>query len=391
MLRNFMLILALLGLILGFTACGETQPSGDGGGNSGANSTGPIKIGFGGPLSGDSSAFGIQAQMGAQLFVDELNAAGGIDGRNVELVVKDDEGKTDTAGFVARELVSDPAIVAMTGHLNSRCTLATAAIANKAHLPQITYGSTATTICKGNPYTFRNIYTDDSAGAQLADFCKNELKVKRVSCYYENDAYGQGLFSEFKKQSEKIGLELVYSKPYDTNMNPDYQSALQSFMGANPEVLFISSAGNSTSTVCKIAKELNPNLQVLSGDGSFQESFIKGALDKAEGAIVSGPADFSTSAAPEVKAFLEAFKKKYNEEPSVWAFQAYDAVGLLVHAIQSAGADREKIAEFMRGMTTPEKAYNGVTGPTYFDENGDPVGKPVNFFQVRDQKFVPYK
>jgi len=350
-----------------------------------------IKIGFAGPLSGTSKEFGVQAQRGAELYIEEINNAGGIDGKKVELVVKDDQGKAPVASQVAVSLVGDKNVVAIIGHLNSRCTQAGREAYNEAGVTQVTYGSTNVDICKGWKYTFRNIYRDDFQGIALARFVKNKLKLTKVSCYYENDAYGEGLFREFKKECEKIGLKMVHDASYAKDAGTDYATTLLGFKSKGAQVIFISGAGSETATIAKEARKVDPNIQILSGDGSFLQAFIDNAGSAAEGAIISGPASYAHTGSPEAKAFADAFQKKFGEEPSAWSSQAYDAVKMIAEGIKKVGTDREKIREYIAGINSPENAYKGVGGDTYFDKEGDPVGKPVYFFQIKNGKFTAYK
>lgn len=343
---------------------------------------GPIKLAVAGPFTGNAAAFGDMIKKGANLFVKELNAAGGINGRKVELVYGDDAADPKEAAIVATKFATNKSIPIVIGHFNSSCTLAGRPIYAQYGVVEFSPGSTNPTVTEGSKWTFRNVYRDDVQGPAIARYIKEVLKKEKVGAFYDNDDYGIGLKDAFVKEAKKIGLGIVGVEAY-TRESTDFTPQITKLAEAKPDIIFISGLYNEAALISAQSRKLAIKVQLIGADGSYSADLIKIGGQAVEGYLLSVPYVFT-----EDDPFAVKFKKEYGTHPDAWAGQSYDAVGMAVEAIKAVGTDRAQIRDWLASRTTPEKAYKGVTGPTYFDEKRD-VQKPVFFAIVKGGKFSP--
>lgn len=367
-------------------------PAGDSGGES-SNGTQPsgetITIAIAGPMTGEGAAYGAMIKAGAQLAMKEINAAGGIDGKMITLDVQDDKGDATEAASVARKLAGDTKIPIIVGHFNSVCTNKAKEEYNDVGVVSLSPGSTNVQVCKGYKWTFRNLYRDDFQGKLLARFIKEKLGGKKVAVFYENDDYGKGLRDFFLAEAKAIGLETLDPISYIKGRTQDYKSLVSQVVDQKPDTIFVSGLYNEGGLIAKAARvDLKMDVKFVGGDGLVSPGFIKAGGEAANGAYLSTPFYYDENKANDkAKAFYAAFKKEFNKDPDTWAALTYDAVLMAAEAIKAVGTDRAKIRDHLASITTKEKAFSGVTGLTYFDEEGD-CKKPLAFVEVKDGKMV---
>ncbi|GAB4324377.1 MAG: ABC transporter substrate-binding protein [Candidatus Sumerlaeia bacterium] len=386
---HLMSVAASLALLLAMTAVksgAQNQPQPPAAPK--AASGDPILFGVAAPFTGSGAEFGDMIWKGAVLAQKQINAAGGINGRPLELDKGDDQGKNDQAVIVANKYVSNPRIVLVIGHFNSTCSLAAKPIYNQHKIVQFSPGSTNVAVCEGGPYTFRNLYRDDYQGEFLAEFAKSEFGAKKAAVFYDNDDYGIGLKNAFVRKAAQIGLELVGEEAYVREQTFDYSTGLDKFAARQPDVIFISGLYNEAAAIVKLARSKGIKAQFLGGDGVDSPGFLKIAGQAAEGTIVTSPFVF-TEDNEKAQQMADAFEREFGQAPDTWAALTYDAVMMAAEAVRAVGPDREKVREWMASITTPEKGFKGVTGNTYFDANGDCL-KPAYVKIVKDGEFVPY-
>lgn len=351
-----------------------------------SSSSEPIVIAVAAPFTGNSSEYGVKMRMGAELARDQINAAGGINGRQVELKTGDDAGNPAEAQNVATKIATDPAVVAVVGHFNSSCSLAAKDAYGQAKLVMFSPGSTNVTVTKdSNGYVYRNIFTDDFQGQSLADYAGPILGFKKVAILFDNDDYGTGLKESFKKRAAELGLQIVAEAAYDRETN-DFRSQLETIRSSSPEIILVAGLYKAAGVVAKQARELGINTQLIGGDGLFAQQFIDLGGQASEGAFVTCPFLFELGG-ERAKAFADAYRKKYNQEPDAWAALTYDAVNMIVDGVKKHGVSREAVRDYLSSINSPEKAYAGLTGRTYFDKEGN-SRKPVQVATVKGGKFV---
>ena len=354
-----------------------------------------LKIAVAAPLTGNAAAFGEMIKKGAELKEKEINEAGGINGRMLRILFRDDAGKDSEASLVAQGIANDKEILAVVGHFNSSCTLAGQPIYDAAGIVELSPGSTNVVVCEGSKWTFRNLYRDDFQGKFIAQYIDNVLTdLETVAVFFDNDDYGRGLRNAFVDEVEKIELTLVASEAYERDTT-NFKAQLTSIKGKKPDAIFISGLYTEAGLIVKQAREAGITSQFFGADGIDNAVFLTtaGSL-AAEGTYITTPFLFGED---DLKAQEMAanFEKLHNVLPDTWAALTYDAVGMIAEALEHTynseaklAENRKAIREHLAAIDTPEEGYKGVTGLTYFDHNGDTVNKPAYVKVVRDGKFV---
>jgi branched-chain amino acid transport system substrate-binding protein len=360
----------LLSLLL-LSACGG------GGGDT-------IVIGVAGPFS---QPRGVSMKAGAELAAREINAAGGVDGRQIELVFADDSANADAAVRIATAFRADKRIVAVIGHLTSGPTAAAAPIYNGNNEPMALISPSASSPAlteDGGRAVFRICPTDFAHGQALARHARNVLRARTAAILYENDTYGRGVAANFVSDFRTLGGTMVTEDPYNkaiTSFEP-YLQRLQRRGGA--DVILIAGVRDGAERILATRDSLQLYATIIAGDGVIGIE----ATGRVEGLFVSS-AWLPDRPEPASQAFVKAYRAaNANASPDHRGAGAYDIVHILADAARAVGTDRVKIVEYLEGVGTRTEAYNGVTGRIAFDENGDAKEKPVAVGVVRGRTLV---
>ena len=378
-MRNWFVGLLIIGLV-SVLGCQQTQKE--------------LKVAVAAPYTGGAAAFGEMIRRGAELKEKEINEAGGINGMKLTLLFEDDAGKGSEASLVAERIVNNPQILAVVGHFNSSCSLAGQEIYDRAGIVELSPGSTAVEVCQGSQWTFRNLYHDDFQGKFIAQYIDEVLTdVESVAVFFDNDDYGRGLRNAFVAGAEKIGLTVVASEAYERD-STNFKAQLTSIKAKNPDAIFISGLYSEAGLIIKQGREAGITAQFFGGDGVDSPDFLTIAGAAAEGAYLTTPFTFGAGGT-EAQQMAANFETLHGVAPDTWAALTYDAIGMIVEALEktydaeATFADkREAIREYLASIDTSEEGYNGVTGLTYFDMNGDTVNKPAYVKVVKDGQFV---
>ena len=346
-----------------------------------------IKIAVAGPFTGSIAAFGEMIKRGAELKAKEINAAGGVNGKTLTLIFEDDAGKDKEASLVAERIASNRQILAVVGHFNSNCSLAGKPIYKRAGIVELSPGSTNVRVAAGSEWTFRNIYRDDFQAAFAAKYIKYILAdIQKVAIFFDNDDYGRGLKESFTAAAKELGLEIVGMEAYDRD-NTDFKAQLTSIKAKQPHLIFLSGLYSQAGLIASQAREAGITAQLFGADGVDSPDFLEIAGDAAEGTYVTTPFVFRLDD-PKAQKMATAFEEMHGVAPDTWAALTYDAVGMIVEAIEKGGENRKAIRDHLASIDSPEKGYTGITGLTYFDENGD-CTKPAFVKIVKNGEFVP--
>lgn len=326
-----------------------------------------VKIPVASPFTGQLASFGEGVKNGALLKAEEINAAGGINGLKVEIVLEDELCDPKEAANVATRLADDSEISIVVGHLCSSASLAAAPIYKEKNLPAISPASTNPTLGASSQYYFRNVYKDDFQGSFLARYIDEVKGWKKIAVFYETNDYSIGLKDAFMAEAEKRGIRIVGEEAYTSDAT-DFTPQLSKFKMMKPDAIFVPGYAPQGTLIVSQAAKLGLKINVFGADGLDDQVMLENK--DAEGLFVTTP--FLPDAAGEdAKEFITSYKIKYETEPNWFAANTYDAVGIAAEAIAKAGVNREKIREYLAGLTSPEKSYKGITGITFFDKNGD--------------------
>jgi len=338
-------------------------------------------------MTGDAADYGVQLETGVRLAIEEINASGGIAGRPVELTICDDKCDPYEASMCAQKMVADPKIFAVIGHVCSSCTLAGGPIYEKAGLTAMTVSSTNPEITKkGWTHIFRTIAHDGMQGPLMAQFAVNTLGAKRLAIMYASHDYGKGLLDATLPEVPKIGGEVVAVETYVPGVDKDFSAQLTKIAQAKPEALLLLTdyAEGGMITKQRLAAGLG-DVPVIASAGNQHEQFIELGGEGAEGAYVMVYFD-PESPKEAVQDFVKKYQAKYGGKmPSEQAAYGYEAPYIYKLAIEK-GATKDTLHEVLHTVE-----YEGVTGVTKFDENGDVTGKGQAILVVKDGKFTSYQ
>ena len=332
-------------------------------------SSGGVHFGMAGPFH---EGFGLANQNGARLAMDEINAAGGIDGDSLHITFRNDSADGSRAALIAQEFVEDGRISAVVGHVTSGAMLAAAKVYD-GHLAAVATTASSAALTGISPWAFRVISSDSANGVDLALFAKR-LGIRRVAVLYENDAYGRGLADNFRRNFDG---EIVALDPVDAD-GSRAELYITWLATRRPDLIFIAGTERSGIALVREARRQQLNVQFLGGDGW---TGIVADPEAAEGVFVGAPFT-PLDPRPEAQRFVDAYRTRFNAEPDGNAALAYDAVQLLAAAVRAVGHDRARIRGWLAART-PEGAFPGVTGAIAFQANGDPVGKSFTMTRVR--------
>jgi branched-chain amino acid transport system substrate-binding protein len=375
------LTLFLLIVTLGLALAGCAPPAAAPGAPAAA---GTIKIGLQAPLTGDYAYEGKGFENAVRLLVDQTNAAGGMNGQKVELIVEDDKGDPKEAALVADRMVSK-GVMAVIGGYNSSATEPASEIYAREGILHITPSSTATKLTtKGYTEFFRVCFLDDRQGLFAAEFMSKVLGNKKVGILHDNSTYAQGLAEWTKKYLEERNIEVAF---YDA-INPedqDFTPTLTNLKGANVETVYFTGYHAQAGLLLKQAPEVGLKVQWLFGNASNNPELITIAgLENAKGAMFTTEPLPSDLDYPEAKKFVADYKAKYNEDPtSVWWVMAADAYRVIENAVTTAkSTDPKVLAEYLH---KDFKNFPGITGPILgFDEKGDRLGTIHKAYIIED-------
>ena len=339
-----------------------------------------IKIGVIAPLTGNVAQYGVAAVNGFKLKVKEINAAGGINGKKIELVEADSKGDTQEAVNIFKKMVSQDKIDVLVGEVISKPSLAIAPLAEQAKVPMITATGTAFDITKDKDFVFRTTYTDPYQGQAVAKYAKSKGFNNVTILTNSTSDYSVGFADAFKAQAQKEGIQIKEEKY--TADDKDFRAVLTKVKGYNSKMIFVPDYYNTIGLILTQAKELGINSQFMGGDGwdGIQTNFGK----VANGAIFAS--QFAADDASDVaKKFINSYKNEFKTDPIMFAALGYDTGTILETSLKSVKdlSSKEAIRDAIKNFS----GDNLLTGSLKFDENRNPQ-KKVTFIEVKDGKLT---
>ncbi len=380
----------LLGLALAVTACGgtSTQTQNETKSETKTENTATteqggeeLRIGLLAPLSGPIAEYGIASSNGTKLVFDVLNAKNYLEGKTINGIAYDTEADQTKAVNLFNKLVSNDKIAALVGPVISSTSLAVAPVAQEENIPMITPTGTHLDITPDYPNVFRACYIDPYQGMLAGQFAVENLGVKKVAIVYNvGSDYSVGLAEEFKKVVEAAGLTIVNNEGYNED-DKDFSALAAKIKAGQPELVFVPDYYNKVGILVGQLKTAGVEATFLGGDG--WDGVLANYAKEAEGCYYL--THFSTADTSEAAVeFVNAYREKYNSEPSSFAALGYDAGQVIVEAVKKAGSTEP--AAIVKALN--EMEFQGITGLLQFDENGNPKNKDVTVIKVVDGKAV---
>lgn len=336
-----------------------------------------IKIGGVAPLSGAVAVYGVECKKGIDLAVEEINAAGGINGQKIEFICEDDEGDPAKSVSAYKKLVTKDRTKLIIGSLTSGCTIAITSQAQANKVVQIAPAATAVAVTDAGNYIFRACFTDPFQGRVGGKFAADNLGAKKAAIFYDigND-YSVGLMENFEAEFKKQGGTIVAKESYATG-EKDFNAIITKVKAANPDVVYLPDYYSTVALISKQLRAQGVDVPFVGPDG------WDGLTEVAGDEVLNGYYSnhyAADSDSPVVQKFVKAFQAKYNEKPNSFATLGYDSMYMLKDAIVKAGStDATKVRD---ALEKTDGDY--VTGHIKFDEKHNPVKSAVMIKMIKE-------
>lgn len=366
------------------TGCGNTNSN-------------EIKIGANLEMTGNTATFGQSATNGAKLAIKQVNAKGGVLGKQITLVVADNKSDTAEAANAMQKLATQDKVIASIAPIASSSVMAAAQVNESAKILGISPTASNPNVTvdpetgKVRDYLFRATFIDPFQGAVMANFAKNTLKAQKAAVYIENSSdYAKGLGKFFKETFVQNGGNIVSDEAYLAK-DTDFKATLTKIKASNPDVIFVPGYYQEVGMIVKQAREIGITVPILGADG-----WDSAKLPEIAGAEALNNTFFSNhyspdDNSPEIKNFVEAYKAEYGQVPDAFAALSYDATMMIIEAIKRAGVeDSVKVKDEL----AKTKDYQGVSGSITLDEKHNAVKGVViiemkNGIQAFKEKIKP--
>jgi len=319
------------------------------------------------PLTGDAASYGTSARQGIDLAVDQINASGGISGRQVRVVYEDSKAAAREGVAATQKLINVDRVPAIIGDITSGVTLAAAPIAERSQVVLISPTASAPDISAAGIYVFRNFPSDNFEGEAMAEFIHNR-GIRRVAILQVQNEYGEGIATVFDKTFRARGGAVLARERYPQDAS-QFRTILTKVHNQEPEALYIVGYYKDAALALRQARELRIKTPAFATTTVEDPQFVQIGGSAVEGVVYPLASGFDISSSDSLVAnFSTAFKSKYQSDPGFVAAQAYDCVLLVKRAVENSNGFTGP--DIQRGMADI-RDFHGVAGLTTFDPNGD--------------------
>ena len=327
-----------------------------------------IRVGEVGSMTGSESTFGTSTHHGIELAVKKINAAGGIQGKQIQLISLDDQGKPEEAATATTKLITQEKVVAILGEVASSRSLAMAPIAQQYKVPMISPSSTNPKVTEVGNYIFRTCYIDPFQGAVMAKFATENLKFKKVAVLRDikND-YSVGLADVFVQSFKKMGGQILTDQSYSAG-DMDFKAQLTAIRALHPEAIYVPGYYGDVALIARQEKELGLQVPLLGGDGWDSPKLKEIAGKNLDGSYLSNHYS-AEDMSPVVQDFIREYKAAYGAVPDALATLGFDAMNLLADSMKRA---KSLATADIRDAINATRAFNAVSGKLTFDAKRNP-------------------
>jgi branched-chain amino acid transport system substrate-binding protein len=349
------------------------------------DSTEPIYIGVSGPLTGPNARYGEQWKKGFDLALDEINGAGGINGRPLEYIFEDTQSDPKQSVTVAQKFVADDRIIVELGDFSSSASMAASPIYQRGGLVQFGFTNSHPDFTNaGGDYTWSNSVTQGQASPALADFAIETLGLQRLAVFYLNNDWGVSSNDLFAARVAELGGEVVATESYLAE-EKDFRSALTNVREANPDGIILFSYQADGALIAQQVRQAGLEVPLVASSSLQSPDFLELGGEAVEGVYVLGQF-LPTDPRPHVKTVVDNFVAKYGEAPDYFAVHAYDTMILIAKAIELGGPTREGVHSALPQLKdVPSVVY----GKASFDPETRRVMNPEFVqLQVKDGEFA---
>jgi branched-chain amino acid transport system substrate-binding protein len=368
-------VLVVAAFLAGTTGCNKPSGGGIAAGD-------VIKVGEFASLTGSEATFGQSSHQGTQMAVDDLNAAGGLLGRQIQLLTEDDQSQAGQPATVVRKLISRDGVIAILGEVASSKSLEAAPICQQCKIPMISPASTNPKVTETGDYIFRVCFIDPFQGTVMANFARKTLKLKTAAVLADvKSDYSLGLAKFFKEGFTADGGKIVVEQNYSAG-DKDFNAQLTAIKAESPDGIFVPGYYTEVGLIALQARQLGITVPIFGGDGWESSSLVPIGGKSLEGCYFSthySPEDTS----PAVQDFVKRFRAQHQETPDAMAALGYDSAMILADAIKRAGStDGTKVAAALAAT----KDFAGITGKITIDANRN-ASKPAVILTIKDGQF----
>ncbi|HEX9051722.1 MAG TPA: ABC transporter substrate-binding protein [Anaeromyxobacter sp.] len=357
----------------------------------GAAEKAPLKVGALLSVTGPAAFLGAPEARTLQMLVEDLNAKGGVDGRKIQLVLKDTGGNPEKAISFAKQLVEEDGVFAIIGPATSGESIAVKQIANDAKVLLLSCAAADVITTPVLPYVFK-VAPKDSYAAEMIFRQMKKMGVKRIGVLSSNTGFGKAGKEQVEKLAPSAGIEIAASEVYDKAAT-DLTAEVTKMKAANVQAILNWSIEPAQAIVIKNARQIGLTVPIFQSHGFANVQYAKAAGAAADGVmfpasriVVADTLAASDRQKPVVAAYKQGYESRYKEDVSTFGGHAHDALGILVRAVKEAGLDREKVRSAVENM----KGFVGTAGVFNFSPS-DHNGLAIDAFEmltVKDGKFV---
>lgn len=304
--------------------------------------TEPIYLGVSGPLTGQNARYGEQWKKGFDLALEEINGAGGVNGRPLAYIFEDSQSDPTQSVVVAQKFVADPRIIVELGDFSSGASMAASPIYQRGGLVQFGFTNSHPDFTKGGgTYTWSNSVTQAQAAPALADFTVTDLGLKRLAVFHLNTDWGKTTYDLYAARAQELGAEIVATEAYLAD-EKDFRSALTKARDANPDAIVLIAYQADGALIVQQLRQAGIELPVVGTGSLLSPDFLKLGGDAVEG-VYTESQFLPSDTRPQVKTVVDAYVAKYNETPDFFAIHAYDTLQLIAKAIEIGGPTRQGV------------------------------------------------
>lgn len=369
-MKKLLSLLLAVCLVISLAACGGKGDAPAKDSNENTDSGDEIIIGGLAPLTGSVSQYGTAVINAAKLAVEDVNAEGGVLGKQIKFVIEDEQGDPTEAINAYNKLYQNDKMIALVGDVTTKPTIAVAQKAALDGIPMITASATGQEVTEAGENVFRACFIDPYQGELMAHYASDRLNAKTAAVLFDTgDDYSTGIADAFKEAAADLGIEILNFEGYSSGAD-DFNSQLTLIKGSNPDVILAPVYYEDASKIITQARNLDIEAIFLGADGwdgvvnQLDESNYDALKDAFYCSQYSRQSD-----KPELVEFMKRYKETYGEEENMFAVLGYDAMRMMLKAIENAGnTDKEAIVAALKDLE-----YDGLTGTTVFDENRNPV------------------
>jgi branched-chain amino acid transport system substrate-binding protein len=366
-MKHFSLIVILIWLSTSLVGCNKKEKA-------------EIDIGRLLPLTGPAASYGQSEKKGTELALEEINNAGGIQGRKIKIIYEDEKCEPKEGVSAIQKLIDIDKVPLVLGATCSTVTLAVAPIANENKVVLLSPLSSAAEITNAGPYVFRVMPSDAFQSNVLAKWI-SDMGYKKIGVLFINNAWGVGVKDAFVKEYQRLGGKVLGIEACNEG-EKNFRTQLTKLASLNVDALFLPTMPKEGGQILKQLKELGINKRIFGADAWSVKELLDEAGAAANGIYYSVPAQYD---GPEYQEFSRKFEAKYGQKPDVNAAGAYDALKIASMTIGKVISKNLPVTgEDIKMEMEQVKGFKGATGDTTFDKNGDPIGKKFEKMQINN-------